>query len=53
MFNLDKDTQFSTEFITFSIKNLSFGPPAKKNLHGNLELISLNNLKFWENEVKY
>ena len=29
--------------ISKKVKNSSFGPPAKKNLQGNLELISLNN----------
>ena len=44
IFNLESDTQFSTEAITFSIKISSFLPPAKKNLHENFELIFNNGL---------
>ena len=36
---VESETQFETEDIIFSIKISSFCPPAKKNLHGNFELI--------------
>ena len=38
-FNFERETQFGTEVITFSIKTSSFFPPNKKNLDLYFELI--------------